>query len=89
MDIDGYELIHQEGEISIYQNTRTHSLGKFFTKTITEEQYEEYRDSLNTRALLADTLIVGTADDSTLTDSEIKTYEKKQISGILTGDIQE
>ena len=89
MDIDGYELIHQEGEISIYQNTRTQSLGKFFTKTITEEQYEEYRDSLNTRALLADTLIVGTADDSTLTDSEIKTYEKKQISGILTGDIQE
>ena len=89
MDIDGYELIHQEGEISIYQNTRTQSLGKFFTKTITEEQYEEYRDSLNTRALLADTLIVGTADDRTLTDSEIKTYEKKQISGILTGDIQE
>ena len=89
MDIDGYELIHQEGEISIYQNTRTQSLGKFFTKTITEKQYEEYRDSLNTRALLADTLIVGTADDSTLTDSEIKTYEKKQISGILTGDIQE
>lgn len=89
MDIDGYELIHQEGEISIYQNTRTQSLGKFFTKTITEEQYEEYRDSLNTRALLADTLIVGTADDSTLTNSEIKTYEKKQISGILTGDIQE
>ena len=89
MDIDGYELIHQEGEISIYQNTRTQSLGKFFTRTITEEQYEEYRDSLNTRALLADTLIVGTADDSTLTDSEIKTYEKKQISGILTGDIQE
>lgn len=89
MDIDGYELIHQEGEISIYQNIRTQSLGKFFTKTITEEQYEEYRDSLNTRALLADTLIVGTADDSTLTDSEIKTYEKKQISGILTSDIQE
>ena len=89
MDIDGYELIHQEGEISIYQNTRTQSLGKFFTKTITEEQYEEYRDSLNTRALLTDTLIVGTADDSTLTDSEIKTYEKKQISGILTDDIQE
>ena len=89
MDIDGYKLIHQEGEISIYQNTRTQSLGKFFTKTITEEQYEEYRDSLNTRALLADTLIVGTADDSTLTDSEIKTYEKKQISGILTDDIQE
>lgn len=89
MDIDGYELIHQEGEISIYQNTRTQSLGKFFTKTITEEQYEEYRDSLNTRVLLADTLIVGTADDSTLTDYEIKTYEKKQISGILTGDIQE
>ena len=89
MDIDGYELIHQEGEISIYQNTRTQSLGKFFTKTITEEQYEEYWDSLNTRALLADTLIVGTADDRTLTDSEIKTYEKKQISGILTGDIQE
>ena len=89
MDIDGYKLIHQEGEISIYQNTRTQSLGKFFTTTITEEQYEEYRDSLNTRALLADTLIVGTADDSTLTDSEIKTYEKKQISGILTDDIQE
>ena len=89
MDIDGYELIHQEGEISIYQNTRTQSLGKFFTKTITEEQYEEYRDSLNTRALLTDTLIVGTADDSTLTDSEIKTYEKKQISGILIDDIQE
>ena len=89
MDIDGYELIHQEGEISIYQNTRTQSLGKFFTKTITEQQYEEYQDSLNTRALLTDVLITGSADDSTLTDSEIKTYEKKQISGILTGDIQE
>lgn len=89
MDIDGYELIHQEGEISIYQNIRTQSLGKFFTKTITEQQYEEYQDSLNTRALLTDVLITGSADDSTLTDSAIKTYEKKQISGILTGDVQE
>lgn len=89
MDIDGYELIHQEGEISIYQNTRTQSLGKFFTRTMTEEQYEESQDSLNTRALLTDVMITGEANESTLTGSEIKTYEKQEISGILTNDIQE
>ena len=86
IDVDGYELIHQEGEIYIYQNTRTQSLGKFFTQTMTQKQYEENKDTLNTRSLLADTLILEDENEKTLTDSEIKAYEKDEISGILTGD---
>lgn len=89
ISVDGYEQIHQEGEIYIYQNARTQSLGKFFTQTITQEQYEKVKDSVNTRALLTDTLIVETEDEKTLTNSEIKAYEKQEISDILTGDIRE
>ena len=86
MDVDGYELIHQEGAVYIYQNSRTQSLGKFFTQTMTQEQYEANQDNLNTRALLTDTLILEDENEKTLTDSEIKAYEKKEISGILTDD---
>ena len=89
MDIDGYQLLHQEGDIYIYQNSKTQSLGKFFVNTVTEEQFEKTKDRLNTRELLTDALIVETADDTTFTDSEIKAYEKKEISGILTGDTKE
>ena len=86
IDIDGYKMIHQEGAIYIYQNQKTQSLGKFFTNTITQEQFEANQDQLNTRALLTDALIVENTQEGTLTDSEIKTYEKQEISGILTDD---
>ena len=67
--VRGVELIHQEGAVYIYQNSRTQSLGKFFTQTMTQEQYEANQDNLNTRALLTDTLILEDENEKTLTDN--------------------
>lgn len=85
MDLEGYTMIHQEGEIYIYQNEKTDSLGKFFTKTVTEEQYEQAKDELNTRALLSDALIVEEADETTLSDAQLQGYKKQEIDAILSG----
>lgn len=59
-EIDGYELCRQVGDVFIYRNTGTDSIGKFFTHTMTEEEFEklENPDIWN---LLKEVLVTETA----------------------------
>lgn len=81
--VEGYQLIHQVGEIYIYENTNVDSIGTFYTKTVTNKQFKEYKKNLNTRAFLTDVLIVKGNTDYALKESEIQGYEKNVISDIL------
>ncbi len=83
-NVPGYTLLNQIGEVYIYQNENTESIATFFDKTITRETFEEQKSELNTRALLTDVLIVEDEDAFTIDNSQIKGYEKKVISDILS-----
>lgn len=88
-NVPGYTCINQIGDVYIYQNLNTDSIGKFFDKTVTQAAYEEQKSGLNTRALLTDVLIVENEDAFTIDNSEIKGYEKKIIDDILSeGELQ-
>lgn len=77
LQVDGYELLHQEGDIFIYRNTETDSIGKFFTKTVTKK---EFVDSKNTDSweLLRDVLIVDQEDAYHISAEELAAYDKRQ-----------
>lgn len=81
MNLEGYTKIHQEQDVYIYQNENTDSLGKFFTRTVTEEQYEAAEDTVNSRALLTDALILEEADQYTMSEEEMASYHKEEILG--------
>lgn len=83
-NVPGYTCIKQIGDVYIYQNLNTESVAKFFDKTITQEMFEEQKTAVNTSALLTDALIVEKEDAFTIDNSEIKGYEKKVISDILS-----
>lgn len=80
----GYELCHQIEDIYIYRNTNSDSIGKFFDKTISEEEYAKKKEKLNTEVFLTDVLIVDQEDEFAVNDSEIEGYEKEKISDILS-----
>lgn len=42
---EGYELCHQIGDLYIFKSTQTDSVGKFFTKTITEKEFEKLENA--------------------------------------------
>ena len=89
LNLEGYEKIHQVGDISIYQNQKTKSLGTFFEKTITEQIFEEQKDSLNTPQLLSEVLITKEADDMTLTSEELQAYEKEEIPEVFSSEVKD
>lgn len=71
LDVDGYELLRQFGDIYVYRNSGTEELGKFYTKAVSSADFEECADSLDREKLLTQAVICDTADDLTETDGAL------------------
>ncbi len=89
LNLKGYQKVQQVGEVYVYENTLADSLGHFFTKTVSEDQYLKQKEALNERDMLKEVLIVGEEKEPLLSDEQLKTYEKKEIHDILKGNLQE
>ena len=58
LDVDGYELLRQFGDIYVYRNSGTEELGKFYTKAVSSADFEECADSLDREKLLTQAVIL-------------------------------
>ncbi|MDO4343698.1 MAG: YfhO family protein [Eubacteriales bacterium] len=78
LEVEGYELCHQTGDIYIYRNTDTDSIGKFFTRTVSREAFEEMKRK-DIWKLLKDVLILEDGGNYELTEEELAEYEAERI----------
>lgn len=78
LDVDGYEFYHQIGDISIYKNTETDSIGKFFTGTVSEETFEKIKNA-DIWNLLKDVLITEETDSLEAGTEELDRYKGEEI----------
>ncbi len=71
LNVDGYELLKQFGNIYVYRNRSTEALGKFYTKALTSEDFENSAGTADRDKLLTQAVICDTADDLTETDGTL------------------
>lgn len=91
LDVDGFSMEKQFGSVYLYKNSRTASIGKFYTNTISEDAVPEDTSGLDMDRFLSEHLIVegkGTSDASLFEDYglEILNYS---IKGQTFSDTQE
>lgn len=80
--LNGYEQIAQTGEVYIYRNTGTDSVGKFFRQTMTEEEWEACADA-DPWKLLQDVLIVEDAKSAYPVSGETLAKYRKETADLL------
>ena len=83
-NVSGYEFLKQFDDLYLYRNTKTEELGKFYTKVLTTETYEQNRGNLDTQAVLSDYVICDTLPELENSDFLDGQYQKEDITE-LTG----
>ena len=58
LDIPGFEMIQEFDRLFVYENQDNASIGKFYTASMTQEAYEENRESLDGNRLLTQAVIL-------------------------------
>lgn len=76
LQVPGYELWQQCGDIYIHRNLYTDGLGKFYTEAFTEYAYENARETTDGESLLAENVLCDTVPSLIRQDSEIEAYAK-------------
>ncbi len=69
-----YELIRQFGSLCLYKNREYSSFAKFYTRTITDSEFESAEGTLDTEALLSQYLITEKEDDFSASSDNIDGY---------------
>ncbi len=83
LDVDGFSLKKQFGNLYVYQNQNTGSIGKFYTKIISEDKIPRNTSSIDMDSFLTDYLIV---EDSGCGDAAVlKDYELKKVKYTIKG----
>ena len=62
LDIDGFVFLEQFGNLSVYQNTQTNSIGKFFTKVAPADKLPSDTTLLDVDRLVSEALLLDEAD---------------------------
>lgn len=62
LKLSGFSQLEQFGSLYIYKNNNTHSLGKFYTKTMSSKDFSADNPAVDRDALLADTLLLDIPD---------------------------
>lgn len=77
LDVDGFSLEKQFGTVYIYRNRNTESIGKFYTRTISEEQMPSNTASLDMDRFLTENLIL--EEEGSLSTSALEDYRLELI----------
>jgi len=89
-DIPQYEHIHTVGDVYIYQNSATEGIGKFYTKTISSEQYvqtiEEEKEKLLVDTLILEETETDYVQQQSVDDSKVL-FTKPQNSSVVSGEV--
>ncbi len=83
--ISGYEQIAQTGDVYIYRNTGTDSVGKFFRQTMTEEEFESCADA-DPWKLLQEVLIVEEGQSAYPVPEEALGAYRKETADLLDAE---
>lgn len=76
--LNGFTKYRDFGNITIFKNNYDVALGRLYTKSITEHQFEETEFNLDN--LLAETVILENESDFTISQLDLENYKSKQIS---------
>lgn len=91
LKVDGYQFLREVGDIYIYRNEKTSSLGKFFTKTMEEQEFTAKRTQLDVEGLLSEVLVLDDPDEEfdsgiRISDGQLKKYNKKKAADLIDYD---
>ena len=83
LSLDGYELVHQEGDVFVYRNNNVNNIAHFYEHTMTEGEYRKLDGSLDVWDLLPQVLITGGENETDLTAMEEESFLEEEAKGIL------
>ncbi len=78
--VPGYEPLETFGDLTVYENTNTSELAKFYTQVFTTADYEAVKDSVNTEAVLAENVLCDTVPALTRQTADLAEYQKIPIA---------
>lgn len=84
--LDGFTKYKNFGDITVFKNDYDVALGRLYTKSITEQQFEETEFNLDN--LLADAVILENESNFTVLQSDLEDYKNKQISEKLLNNFR-
>lgn len=88
LDVEGYQLLKQFGNIYVYQNLYTAGLGKFYTNIIGSGDFEKYAEETDLEKLLSKAVICDTAEELTKQDTGLL-EECRQKKTAVTAETEE
>ena len=77
--VEAWEMVHQEGDVYVFRNNNTDSIGKFYTKTVTSEVYDSKRDGLEQWDLLPEVLITQEATPYDVGAEGLDAYAREEV----------
>lgn len=77
--VEAWEMVHQEGDVYVFRNTRTQSIGKFYTKTVTSDVYDKARDGLEQWDLLPEVLITSEETPYDIGEDGLAPYAREEV----------
>ena len=91
LNVDGYQFLREVGDIYIYRNQKTSSLGKFFTKTMEEDAFTAKRSQFDVEGLLSEVLVLDESESQKksafrISDKQLKEYQKKKAADLIAYD---
>lgn len=89
IDMKGIDQINQIGEIYIYRNTNTESIAKWYSKTISEDEYIELTDEEKSKKLYDNAIInenINIDENSSADVSEFNLISQTKISGDVSAN---
>ena len=84
--LEGFTLIHSIGDVYIYRNENCENIGKFFTRTISEELYRKKKKSIETWDFVSQVLVTDTETDFELTAEDLTAYSEIPMEDLIRFD---
>lgn len=78
--VAGYEPFGTCGDITVYENTNTGQLAKFYTQSFTTADYEQAAGNVNNEAVLAENLLCDTLPSLTRPAADLAAYQKTPVA---------
>ncbi len=83
-EINGFHYMAQFGDVTVLENDFNTALGRLYTKTMTEEDFEAQQEIYNKQNLLADCLILKDATEFNVSDSDRQIYKETLLDSSLS-----
>lgn len=80
---DTWKLARQAGDLYLYENQYSASLGRLYTQTVSASDYEEQAASIAPSSLLSQAVIVDEAGSLSLSAEELSAYYKQELPSYL------